>query len=125
MPYDEAEVAQMLHALQMEPYHWRVLITVALTTGLRRNELLGLVWKHIDFYTGVIHVRQTMIHALKGKIIVKLPKTKKSVRKVSLPPRWITVPSRRPYLWFRHFIKKIGFRYIRFHDLRHLCDNSN
>ncbi|MEW9701935.1 site-specific integrase [Paenibacillus sp. SI8] len=25
----------------------------------------------------------------------------------------------RPYLWFRNFIKKNGFRYIRFHDLRH------
>ncbi|WP_432776060.1 site-specific integrase [Brevibacillus gelatini] len=24
-----------------------------------------------------------------------------------------------PYLWFRQFIKKNGFRYIRFHDLRH------
>jgi integrase len=25
----------------------------------------------------------------------------------------------RPYLWFRQFVKKNGFRYIRFHDLRH------
>lgn len=25
----------------------------------------------------------------------------------------------RPYLWFRQFIKKNDFRYIRFHDLRH------
>lgn len=155
IPYDEAEVAQMLHALQKEPYHWRMLITIALTTGLRRSELLGLEWKHIDFTTGVIDVRQTMIHALKGEVIVKQPKTKKSARKVSLPSsvleelkeyysyrikerndigdawyggEWFFLFSHpdgqpfhheRPYLWFRHFILKNGFRYIRFHDLRH------
>lgn len=155
LPYDETEVSQMLQALQKEPYHWRMLITFALTTGLRRSELLGLEWKHIDFHTGVIDVRQTMIHALKGDVIVKQPKTKKSVRKVALPSsvleelkeyhayrikeqelmgdawrggEWFFLFSHpdgqpfhheRPYQWFRQFIKKNGFRYIRFHDLRH------
>jgi integrase len=83
--YDEAEVEQMLRALQREPYHWRVMITLALTSGLRQSELLGLEWKHLDFKSGVLDVSQTMIHALKGEIIVKQPKTKKSIRKVALP----------------------------------------
>lgn len=145
----------MLHALQKEPYHWRMLITVALTTGLRRSELLGLQWKHIDFNTGVIDVRQTMIHALKGEVIVKQPKTKKSARTVALPSyvleelkeyysykikekndigdawrggEWFFLFSHSdgqpfhqesPYQWFRQFVIKNGFRYIRFHDLRH------
>ncbi|WP_375295224.1 tyrosine-type recombinase/integrase [Paenibacillus sp.] len=77
-------------------------MTVALTTGLRRSELLGLEWKHVDFNASVIDVRQTTIHALKGEVIVKQPKTKKSVRKIALPrvvflilpPRWTTVLSR-------------------------------
>ncbi|MGG3455163.1 tyrosine-type recombinase/integrase [Paenibacillus rhizolycopersici] len=85
IPYDEVEVNQMLKALQREPFHWRMLITLALTTGLRRSEILGLEWKHVDLSTGVIEVRQTMVHALKGEVIVKQPKTKKSVRKVALP----------------------------------------
>nr|WP_241752030.1 tyrosine-type recombinase/integrase [Paenibacillus alvei] len=85
MPYDEAEVAQMFCALQKEPYHWRVMITLALTTGLRRSELLGLEWKHIDWEKGIIDVSQTMVHALKGHVIVKKPKTKNSTRKVALP----------------------------------------
>lgn len=155
IPYNEAEVEQMLRALQQEPYHWRVMITLALTSGLRRSELLGLEWKHLDFSTGVLDVSQTMIHALKGRVIVKQPKTKKSVRKVALPSsmlkelkeyyayrmqeqnkigdawrggEWSFMFSHadgqpfhheRPYLWFRQFVKKNGFRYIRFHDLRH------
>ncbi|WP_058302862.1 site-specific integrase [Gorillibacterium timonense] len=160
LPYDEQEVRQLLTALQRELYHWRMMITLALTTGLRRGELLGLEWKHVDWKAGTIDVCQSLVQALKGEIIVKEPKTKNSRRKVALPAsvleelreyyayrvkerdtigagwngrdregrEWNFVFSHpdgtpfhqeRPYLWFRHFIQKNGFRYIRFHDLRH------
>ncbi|MGY5341729.1 tyrosine-type recombinase/integrase [Paenibacillus glucanolyticus] len=85
IPYDEQEVSQLLQALEKEPFHWRMMVTLALTTGMRRGELLGLEWKHIDWKTGVIDVSQTLVQALKGEIIVKEPKTKNSQRKVSLP----------------------------------------
>lgn len=85
VPYDEQEVSLLLRALEKEPFHWRMMITLALTTGMRRGELLGLEWKHIDWKTGVIDVSQTLVQALKGEIIVKEPKTKNSQRKVSLP----------------------------------------
>ncbi|OUS70269.1 site-specific integrase [Paenibacillus sp. MY03] len=85
VPYDENEVALLLNALQNEPYTWRMMITLALTTGMRRSELLGLEWKHVDWKAGVLDISQTMVHALKGNIIFKEPKTKKSKRKISLP----------------------------------------
>ena len=85
IPYDEAETALLLQALQNEPYTWRMMVTLALTTGMRRSELLGLEWKHIDWKDGVLDVSQTLVHALKGDIIVKEPKTKKSRRNISLP----------------------------------------
>ncbi|MNC26213.1 Transposase [compost metagenome] len=85
IPYDEQEVQQLLQAIEKEPFHWRMLITLALTTGMRRGELLGLEWKHVDWRTGTIDVSQTLVQALKGEIIVKEPKTKKSRRKVTLP----------------------------------------
>lgn len=155
IPYDEEEIRAMLQALQMEPYHWRMMITLALTTGMRRGELLGLEWKHIDWKTGVIDVQQSVSISLKGEVIVKEPKTKNSKRKVALPPSVLEelrdyyayrVKERNkigdawqgddhfflfahedgrafhhesPYQWFRQFVKKNGFRYIRFHDLRH------
>lgn len=56
---------------------------VALVTGMRKGELLGLRWQDIDFETGVLHVRQT-VGALHGKIEYKKPKTAKSRRDIDL-----------------------------------------
>lgn len=86
VPYDEHEVQQLLRALENEPFHWRMMITLALTTGLRRGELLGLEWKHIDLENGVIDVVQTLSLSLKGEVVIKEPKTKNSIRKVAVPP---------------------------------------
>lgn len=85
IPYDETEVKELLLALQKEPIHWRVMITLALTTGLRRGELLGLEWKHIDLNTGIIDVVQSVSMSSGGVAHVKEPKTKNSKRKVVLP----------------------------------------
>ncbi|RUS47669.1 tyrosine recombinase XerC [Cohnella sp. AR92] len=83
-PFDEHEVHRMLRAAQSEPYHWRMMITIALMTGMRRGELLGLEWKHIDWKNGIIEVSQTLVHASKGEIIIKEPKTKNGKRKLAL-----------------------------------------
>lgn len=152
-PYNEEEVRQLLQALQSEPYRWRMMITLAVTTGMRRGELLGLEWKHVDLKTGVISVEQSVSTSPKGVAHVKSPKTKNSRRKVSLPTpvleelreyakhqakerdeviweggdrKFLFCHSNgkayyqeRPYIWFQHFLRKNGFRPIRFHDLRH------
>jgi len=56
---------------------------VALATGMRRGELLGLRWQDVDFERKVLSVRQT-IGVVKGKIEVKPPKTKNSRRDVAV-----------------------------------------
>lgn len=85
-PYDEQEVSQLLQALQGEAYHWRMLVTLAITTGMRSGELAALEWKHIDWKAGTIDVVQTLVMAVKGQMLIKEPKTKNSNRKVALPP---------------------------------------
>ncbi|WP_246565587.1 site-specific integrase [Paenibacillus faecis] len=75
----------MFEVLQNEPDHWRMMITLALTTGLHRGELLGLEWKHIDLKTGVIDIRQSITAYKDGEPIIKEPKTRHSLRKVALP----------------------------------------
>lgn len=85
IPYDETEIQELLFALQNEPYHWRVMITLALTTRLRRGELLGLEWEHISMDTGVIDVSQSASTTVAGIANVKVPKTKNSKRKVGVP----------------------------------------
>ncbi|WP_312894945.1 site-specific integrase [Paenibacillus eucommiae] len=77
---------QLLRALQKESIHWRTMITLALTTGLRRGELLGLEWHHIDWEMGVLSVIQSVSMSPAGIVHVKEPKTKASKRKVALPP---------------------------------------
>ncbi|WP_411350351.1 site-specific integrase [Paenibacillus sp. WLX2291] len=97
----------MLHALQKEAYHWRVMITLALTTGLRRGELLGLEWHHIDMDTGTIDVSQSVSTTVAGIAKVKTPKTKNSKRKVAVPASVLT-ELKEYYLYRRKEKLKIG-----------------
>ncbi|GMX63456.1 hypothetical protein Elgi_30820 [Paenibacillus elgii] len=53
-----------------------MMITLALITGMRRGKLLGLEWKHVDWKNSTIDVRQSLVHALKGDVIIKESKTK-------------------------------------------------
>lgn len=61
------------------------LIIVALGTGMRAGELLGLTWSDVDFKKREISVNKTLVHikdAESGKYVFKYqtPKTKNSVR---------------------------------------------
>nr|MBC9201053.1 site-specific integrase [Paenibacillus sp. PL91] len=82
--YDEVEVSELLNGLSNEAEHWRIMITMAITTGLRRGELLALEWKHINIDEGFIEVLQSLNY-VNGQNIIKPPKTKNSIRKVSVP----------------------------------------
>ncbi|MGF7046540.1 integrase [Paenibacillus sp. DS2015] len=82
--YSEHEVEIIFKALNKEPVHWRIMITLALTTGLRRGELLALEWKNVDFEECTIDVVQSLSYSY-GQNIIKEPKTKNSKRKVSIP----------------------------------------
>lgn len=59
-------------------------VLVAVTTGLRRGELLGLRWSDLDLKAGTLTVNQSL-ERLKGKITFKAPKTKTSRRSITLP----------------------------------------
>lgn len=56
---------------------------LALATGMRRGELLGLRWSDVDFERGILSIRQT-VGALPGKIEFKPPKTATSRRKIHI-----------------------------------------
>ncbi|MFC4596869.1 tyrosine-type recombinase/integrase [Cohnella hongkongensis] len=55
---------------------------LALTTGMRQSEILGLRWKDVDTKRGILHVRQTLSHD--GKQLYMDTKTKSSTRTISL-----------------------------------------
>lgn len=61
------------------------LITLAVVTGMRKGELLGLKWQDIDFDTKSLYIRRTTSRIGKYGIIESEPKTLKSQRKIVLP----------------------------------------
>ena len=70
---------------------------MAVTTGLRRGELLGLKWSDIDLTNGLMNVRRS-IEQVRGTVRVKTPKTEKSHRRVTLPKSTVTELQRHSFL---------------------------
>ncbi len=113
-----------------------------LTTGLRRGELLALLWTDLDVENKTISVTK-QVNRIKGKLVVSQPKTQNSVRTLAAPQQAVDLLIKEhqkhpwnPYMFpspktgtmydpdsFRHthdkILKAIGAEHIRFHDLRH------
>lgn len=84
--YDENESMELFAAIQNEDIQFKMLITLALTTGMRRAELLGLEWRHVDLSTGTIQITQSIPAYNKGEPVIKLPKNKSSIRPIAVAP---------------------------------------
>lgn len=63
------------------------LYVLALDTGARLGELLGLKWANVDLDGGIIDIR----HALTKRRELTAPKTKRSLRKVDISARTVEV----------------------------------
>ena len=81
------EVGDILKALESEPWHIRAVIEVALFTGCRRGEIVGLKWSDIDFENQRISVKRSIYKLSDGKAREKEPKSKCSIRTISIPER--------------------------------------
>lgn len=133
-----AHVRIFLDAEPDEKYN--TLFLVAVMTGARQGEILGLKWSDVDFQKKQLRIRRTFNH---GRWFE--PKTKGSIREIDLAP--LVVKSLAEWklksggkddglifhsgegkpighydLVTRHFekaLKTAGLQRIRFHDLRH------
>jgi len=65
-------------------YKYYPLLFLALNTGMRRGELLGLQWKDIDMDKKRLEINRQLARTDKG-LIFKKPKTKTSQRTIPLP----------------------------------------
>lgn len=81
---DEKQIQKVLILLEKEPIMWKTLIHLALCTGCRRGELAALQWEDILWKENKIKITKS-IYQTKGEIGIKLPKTKSSIRTVSVP----------------------------------------
>ena len=119
------------------------LFYLELTTGLRRGELLALLWTDLDAEARTISVTK-QVNRINGELVVSQPKTQNSVRTLAIPQQAVDLlveehrkhPSNQ-YMFpspktgtmydpdaFRRIhdkiLKAIGAEHVRFHDMRHL-----
>lgn len=66
------------------PFSEFLMFRILAFTGLRKGELHALRWKDISFGRGTLSVKQTVATADGWKLIFQTPKTRKSVRELSL-----------------------------------------
>ncbi|MBO8170195.1 MAG: site-specific integrase [Thermoanaerobacteraceae bacterium] len=86
--YDQDKFNKLLNAIAGTEDEIPVLLAGLL--GLRRGEVFGLRWSDINFQEKTLSVRQTLVYA-NGELKFKPPKTKKSVRTITIPDGLIPI----------------------------------
>lgn len=76
------QVEKLLVASQNTPFNMPIFLAV--TTGMRRGEILALRWEDIDFDAGVIYVKRTVSKTKASGLILKEPKTRSSRRAIKV-----------------------------------------
>jgi integrase len=109
------------------------LVTVAVMTGCRRGELLGLEWSRVDLAAGVVRLGAVHTKAAKARIVPL-----NAIARAALLKRlewWRVHAPSSPWVFcgpegerlagvkssFRHALRTAGLAGVRFHDLRHTC----
>ncbi len=143
------ETRAALHRLAQEAPEWWPRVVLAIATGLRRGELLGLQWADIDWEQQTVSVRRQVrdLPRRHGGPQVAEPKTRATRRTIALPDLalvalrlqraqqeragspspWVfpapeggpLLPNRLSTAW-RSVVRRLGLRPLRWHDLRHL-----
>lgn len=70
---------------QLEGNRLQLPVLLAVTTGMRRGEILGLRWKDINLDKKRLYIRQIVIETRENGLEVKQPKTDASSRTIALP----------------------------------------
>jgi len=74
-PLEPEEIARLLKEAERDDYC--NLFIVAMFTGMRQGELLGLAWECVDFQTGIITVKQ-QLQCKDGNYFLETPKSGKN-----------------------------------------------
>ena len=87
--WNSDQVARFLEA--GDQHYLGALWRLALLTGMRRGELLGLKWEDIDLEQGTLAVRRTLSRGQGGTWEIGHPKTTSGQRSIALPRSCVTV----------------------------------
>ena len=114
-----------------------------LVSGLRKGELVALLWSDLDAEHKTISISKQYIRNPSGEVMLSRPKTETSVRQISIPQTAVDLLIQEhdkhpgnPYMFpspvtgemyhpdsvvklHEKILKDAGLEHIRFHDLRH------
>ncbi len=80
----EQQAQKLLEIVQ--GHQLEALFILALTTGMRRGELIGLRWQDVSFEHRSISIHRTVSYVARRGFLVSEPKTATSRRKIVIPP---------------------------------------
>lgn len=142
------QAREFFSLLETCPLDFRCMLSLLITTGIRRGELMGLQWGDIDFKRSLLSVNRNVTYTPASGIVVDTPKTECSVRQIPLMPfvhgtlkalYELTPHCQNDYLFpkdgnpalardpnsvtrrVKRFMKNNGLPDLSPHDLRHSC----
>jgi len=85
--WNEDEVNRFLDLAKEDPLF--IVFHLALSTGMRQGEILGLRWRDVNFEKGLLRIQQTLSHD--GKSFLSGAKTKSSQRNVDITEKTLNL----------------------------------
>lgn len=83
--YSKEELKQFLELVESEQdVKLTAMFRVLAFTGIRKGELQALEWSDIDFTNNTININKTLALNTEKKVVVQTPKSKSSVRNISI-----------------------------------------
>src|SRR3990172_536180 len=144
---DEDQVQRFLLAVREFYPDDLALYQLAITTGMRQSELLGLKWSDLDWANGVLNVKRQYLRLPDGSSAYMPPKTKSGIRSIRLGQATLAIlrahrsrqfqesqqdqdeifsgkpgiPLHASILTkrYKRLLREAGLPALRFHDLRH------
>jgi integrase len=122
-PEEEAGLLEAARATN-RALHLEPLIMMALKTGMRKSEVLGLEWSDVDIVNRIVTVEGTKDgHIRKIPMSPKLTEILDRVRKMGQSEYVFVDRAGKPFKSFRtswdNALKKAGIENLTFHSLRH------
>jgi len=82
--YQHEDLEKIARVMETQPLKWQTFFEVAITTGCRRGEILGLKQENINFETGICDIKSTLLVDKGVGVYESTPKTKDSARHIPL-----------------------------------------
>jgi integrase len=116
-------VADEVRFLAEAAPHLALIVTIALFTGMRRGEVLGQLWEHIDFDRRLLSVTKSKTAEGEHREIPISSQLMAALYPIRKSEGFVVTydgePMRRIKTAWAATIRRAGISYLRFHDLRH------